>query len=104
MTQSRRRRPRLPHRRPHRSRRPLAVFAAALAAAFLLAAPAAANRAPLSLDEIEIQGERLVPPAVYIVGGAEADSLAAATVSDYLALVAPTGDNMPFVLVFPESR
>lgn len=81
--------------RPCTSRR---LFAALLAG-LLAAAPAAAAREPLSLDEIEIQGERLVPQAVYIVGGAEADSLAAATVHDYLDLLPPAADRVPLVVL-----
>jgi hypothetical protein len=75
----------------------------ALGVALILASPAAAEREALSLDDIEIQGERLVPQAVYIVGGAEADSLAAATVADYLALLPPPGGGVPIVLVVAET-
>ncbi len=88
-----------PRRRPLGSRRPFV----ALVAGLLAAAPAAANREPLSLEEIEIQGERLVPQAVYIVGGAEADSLAAATVSDYLALLDPAADRVPLVIILEKT-
>ena len=54
---------------------------------------------PLSLDEVEIRGERLVPQAVYIVGGPETDAEAAATVGDYLQGLAPTPERVPLCLI-----
>ena len=54
---------------------------------------------PLSLDEVEIRGERLVPQAVYIVGGPETDAEAAATVGDYLLGLAPAPERVPLCLI-----
>jgi hypothetical protein len=90
---------------PHRTTGPgCRALAALFGIAFLLVPPAAAGEEPLSLDEIEIQGERLVPQAVYIVGGAEADSMAAAAAGDYLALLSPAGDRVPLALVIADTR
>jgi hypothetical protein len=69
-----------------------------LAAVTATAAPAA--HAPLAIDDVEIHGERLVPQAVYIVGGPETDADAAASVSDYLAGLARSSDRIPAAFVF----
>jgi hypothetical protein len=58
----------------------------------------AGHHEPIAIDEIEIQGELLVPRAVYIVAGAEDDSAASASVLDYLNL-APAGDRIGLVLI-----
>jgi hypothetical protein len=73
--------------------------AAPAAPAAASAAAAAPAHAPLAIDDVEIRGERLVPQAVYIVGGPETDTEAAATVSDYLATLAPATDRVPAALV-----
>ncbi len=44
---------------------------------------------PLTLDDLEIRGELLVPSAVLIVAGPADDAAAAATVLDYLAILGP---------------
>jgi hypothetical protein len=61
--------------------------------------PAPETREPLSLDEVEIRGERLVPQAVYIVGGPETDAEAAASVGDYLKGLASAPDRVPLCLI-----
>jgi hypothetical protein len=71
----------------------------------LLAAGAAtAAHAPLAIEDVEIHGERLVPQAVYIVGGPEADAEAAAKVSDYLAALTAATDRVPAAIVLVEER
>ena len=80
---------------------PLATLVLIVAAAHAAPAanPAPEPREPLSLDEVEIRGERLVPQAVYIVGGPETDAEAAARVSDYLQGLAPPPDRVPLCLI-----
>jgi hypothetical protein len=86
--------------------RSLALATLILAGSLLeaAAAPAAKDpapelREPLSLDEVEIRGERLVPQAVYIVGGPETDAEAAASVGDYLQGLASAPDRVPLCLI-----
>ena len=68
-------------------------------------APESPAQTPLAIEDVEIHGERLVPQAIYIVGGAEADAEAAASVSDYLVLLGPATDRMPAALfLIPEQR
>jgi hypothetical protein len=69
---------------------------------FLAAAVASAAHAPLAIEDVEIHGERLVPQAVYIVGGPEADAEAAASVSDYLAGLGPASDRVPAAIILVE--
>lgn len=64
--------------------------------------PAPDPREPLSLDEIEIHGELLVPQAVYIVAGAEDDSAAAARVHDYLDYLGPGTERIGLLLLVGE--
>jgi hypothetical protein len=70
------------------------------------AAPAAGAPAhtPLAIEDVEIHGERLVPQAIYIVGGSEADAEAAASVSDYLNLLGPATDRLPAALFLVHER
>lgn len=87
-----------------RARANMPKAAAAPAPAKSTPAPEAAHT-PLAIEDVEIHGERLVPQAIYIVGGAEADTEAAASVSDYLALLGPATDRMPAALfMVPERR
>ena len=76
-----------------------------------IAAPAAAEASaqapahtPLAIEDVEIHGERLVPQAIYIVGGPEADAEAAASVSDYLNQLGPATDRMPAALFLTSER
>jgi hypothetical protein len=59
---------------------------------------------PLAIEDVEIHGERLVPQAIYIVGGSEADAEAAASVSDYLSQLGPATDRMPAALFLTSER
>ena len=72
------------------------------------AKPAAPSEAPahtpLAIEDVEIHGERLVPQAIYIVGGSEADAEAAASVSDYLSQLGPATDRMPAALFLTSER
>lgn len=71
------------------------------------AAPAAAEapaHTPLAIEDVEIHGERLVPQAIYIVGGPEADAEAAASVTDYLNQLGPATDRMPAALFLTSER
>jgi hypothetical protein len=67
-------------------------------------APPAPAHAPLAIEDVEIHGERLVPQAIYIVGGPEADAEAAASVSDYLNQLGPATDRMPAALFLTSER
>jgi hypothetical protein len=66
--------------------------------------PEAPAHAPLAIEDVEIHGERLVPQAIYIVGGPEADAEAAASVSDYLSQLGPATDRMPAALFLTSER
>lgn len=78
--------------------------AAAATAAKATPAEAPAHT-PLAIEDVEIHGERLVPQAIYIVGGPEADTEAAASVSDYLKLLGSATDRLPAALfLIPERR
>ena len=71
------------------------------------AAPAQADapaHAPLAIEDVEIHGDRLVPQAIYIVGGPEADAEAAASVSDYLNQLGQATDRMPAAIFLTSER
>jgi hypothetical protein len=59
------------------------------------------HREPLSLEEIEIQGDRLFPQAVYIVAGAGDDAMTQASVRDYLVTLEPL-DHIGLLLILNE--
>jgi hypothetical protein len=55
--------------------------------------------AELSLGEIEIHGEILVPQAVYIIADVEDDEAAVATVLEYLDYLETIEDRLGLVLI-----
>jgi hypothetical protein len=90
-----------------RTRAPKATHAVTKAPAPIAkaaAAPEAPAHTPLAIEDVEIHGERLVPQAIYIVGGPEADAEAAASVSDYLNQLGPATDRMPAALFLTSER